>query len=158
MKNRINRNCYLNTLYINAAKNINEKVFTAAFQSIDYKVSDDKYSSILNNCGSNSAIKDYCFFIDDPYCAFFHHLCCRLSQKIYCDNFVIYIMSPYHHSDVIYGMLVPFQKHYFYCSDNANVCKVDKLYVSDDISKISELADISREFIEKSIRKQQEMT
>lgn len=150
MKKEYPRNFYLHTLYMNAGRNINEKVFRTAANSINYECFDYEYNSLSINTQNQQ------LYIDDPYSAFFHSLCRKISYKIYSNDFIIYTMSPYYHSDVICQLLIP-EKNCFFCNSSAlRISKVSKLYISSNADKLYDLHAISYDFFEKSIKKQQE--
>lgn len=150
MKKEYSRSFYLHTLYMNAGRNINEKVFSTAARNIDYELFDYECDNLAISTHNRQ------LYVDDPYGAFFHSLCCRISYQIYRDDFIIYIMSPYYHSDVICQLLVPEKNCYLCNSFTSHIGKVNKLYTNSDSDKLSDLHAISHDFFEKSIKKQQE--
>lgn len=140
---------YIKNLYLNASKIINDHIFTLLKNSINYI----EYENIYNTFSNNKITGHY--IINDQYYLFFHRLCCRLSNELYKDITIYYIMSPYHNNDVICSMIIPENNISISNKISPHSCKVSNLYSVINDDKIQYLQQISDDFILKSEKIQQ---
>ncbi len=145
-----NYDIYIKTLYINAGKSVMDRLFSVFTPYIRY----DNLYYIYNKTLITPQDNNYIF--NDSYGAFFHKLCCKLSNDIYKADLIYYILSPYHNEDVIFQMLIPEKNSDFTNNLFHNQCKDNKLYTNKKSDKFSEYLDFANDFFKKSEKIQQE--
>jgi len=145
-----NYDIYIKVLYINAGKSVMDRLSSVFTPYIRYDYLYHIYNKILA-----SPLDNHCAF-NDCFGAFFHKLCCKLSNDIYKDDIIYYILSPYHNYDVIFQMLVPDKKSVFTNNLFVHQCKVNKLYSGKKSDKFSEYLNFAEDLFNKSEKIQQE--
>ncbi|MBR6518503.1 MAG: hypothetical protein IKT63_02385, partial [Oscillospiraceae bacterium] len=98
---------------------------------------------------------DISFSVNDINCAFFHRLCQILAEKIYYADTVYFIISPYHHGEVIFQMIIPQKRAVFINSAHVRICKANSLYRLSDIQKYTNYLLLANDLFEKSEKIQQ---
>ena len=126
------------------------KLFTVFTPYIRYGCLYYIYDKVLTKPLDNN------YIFNDIFSAFFHKLCCKLSNDIYQDDIIYYILSPYHNYDVIFQMLVPDKKSVFTNNLFVHQCKVNKLYSGKKSDKFSEYLNFAEDLFNKSEKIQQE--
>ena len=69
-------NAYLQKLYLNAGKTVMDKLFSICRPHTD----NDEINSLVQNISMHKTAIRLAF--KDDYCAFFHSLCCKLSNEV----------------------------------------------------------------------------
>ena len=141
---------YIKNLYVNAGRTVMDRIFSVLSPTVNYDILDAVYKAL----NFNAADIKYC--VCDCYGVFFHKLCCALSQNVYSECTVYYILSPYHHTDIVCQMLIP-EKNAFFSNDYLqDDCKVNNLYRVKYIDKYHTYLHFAEELFEKSEKIQQE--
>lgn len=136
---------YLQQIYINAGKIIMDKLFEKYKNYIDY--------TALNHCTESA---DYCCIYDNIG-SFMDALCRKIINKNNKHHNIIYIiMSPYHKSDVICGLLVTTNNYDFKLINYPHNCKANKLYIKEMTAKDHKYLNFSDELFVLSNKIQQE--
>ena len=140
----------LKKIYLGAGKSVMDRLFSSLSPYI-------RYSNLSDICKriSISPYKNN-ISINDCFGAFFHKLCCILSNKLYSEDIIYYILSPYHNSDVIYQMMIPDKNSQFTNQFSHSVCKATKLYAIKNISKYYKYIQLATEMFSKAEKIQQE--
>ena len=140
---------YIKTLYLNAGKSIMDRIFSIFAPYVNCRRTD----CIVKHTALSPTDTD--FSVNDIYFAFFHKLCLLLAGTIYPKDTVYLIMSPYHHTDVIYQMIIPGKNSVFTNSAHKNKCKDLCLYTVDGDEKYDDYLIFANNLFKKSEKIQQ---
>ena len=140
---------YIKNLYLNAGKSIMDRIFTVFTPYINYGC----LESIFDKTSLSPA--EINFSVNDIHYAFFHRLCQILYEKIYYSDTVYYIISPCHHGEVILQMIIPQKKAVFINYAHIYTCKVNHLYISNNLPKYTNYLLLANDLFEKSEKIQQ---
>ena len=128
-------------------------LWTAFFTVFTPYINHSSLESIVDKTDLSPA--EISFSVNDIHYAFFHRLCQILAEKIYYTDTVYYIISPYHHNDVILQMIIPQKHSVFTNSVHPHICKANKLYTLNNCDKYSNYLLLANDLFEKSEKIQQ---
>lgn len=140
---------YIKNLYLSAGKSIMDRIFTVFTPYINHS----SLESIVDKTDLSPA--EINFSVNDIHYAFFHRLCQILAEKIYYTDTVYYIISPYHHNNVILQMIIPQKKAVFINYAHIRTSKANHLYTLSNLPKYTNYLLLANDLFEKSEKIQQ---
>jgi len=117
----------------------------------------EKYKNYINYPVLNRYVNSTGFWcVYDNIGAFIDTLCRQLIKKMNIHYDVVYIiMSPYHKSDVIYGILAITNGQHYKIINFSHHCKVYNLYTKEMSEKDCKYLDFCRDLFDFNYKKQQ---